>query len=114
MNRVSLFDVAVSFRLLNVCFREIRNRVSHVKSSFAKQVAFFREIRNLFRMIFLRFLYERISSVHPRYSFQDVIRTGQYCGSISNFFSNFMLLQVVCKSLKTSSNISQVTKKNES
>ena len=90
MNRVSLFDVAVSFRLLNVCFREIRNRVSHVKASFAKHGAFFREIRNLFRMIFLRFLYERISSVHPRYSFQDVIRTGQYCGSISNFF------QILC------------------
>ena len=41
-------------------FRETQN--------FAKQGADFREIRNSFRMKFSRFLYERNSSVNPRFN----------------------------------------------
>ena len=58
----------LSFRLLSVLFREIRNirnLLSHSKASFAKQGAYFREIRNSFRMKFSRILYGRNSSVNP-------------------------------------------------
>ena len=59
----------------NVPFREIQNIqncLSHAKASFAKQGAFFREIRNSFRMKFSRIWYERNSSVNPNPDPSDI------------------------------------------
>ena len=94
------FGIAVSFRLLNVMFREIRNIrnwILSAKTSFAKHEIsrnrehFFREIRNSSRMKFARFSYEVSTLVLmysggplPTYTIRMI-----YCLLVSIFSSMF-------------------------
>ena len=72
---INLPKVTVSFRFVYKIFRFEKyetyetgfRKLKPVSRNFAKQVAFFCEIQNSLRMIFTRVLYERNSSVNPKW-----------------------------------------------